>query len=388
MLSQLARALSEYDQMKIDHVATARIQSVLAATLLAASRFSEKSWKIDAITRTKQLLKESKDCYMRALLTYRESAVLRMSGKWDDSNKALEDFAHANVLTNYDQRSEISCRYNSQRGDLVISFAENLIRVGRLEEAKSELSEWSPLNVTTPSTLERITSKARDIILGKVLRYQGTFVESLSLLERLLEDSLMDDFFEGTGWYRVLLSGIADLYCEVGRANSSEMLLRRELQPMIERGTQDIATGRRLQLSLAEAFLQMDMFGKAEETLLHLKSVLQDSMSQDYTARTNIFRVWIGLARTSHRQDQWHEALARWKSALTVAELLGTREGFNTGLVLYSMAHSLLMIGDEAGSGQTLEEAKFNMAKERRLFWIAGFHSRWHDYLVTMMDLK
>ena len=385
MLPQLARVLSEYDTMNIVGRDARSFRPVLAATILAASRFSDNSWKTEAIDRTKQVLEGSMDCYMKAWLASRESAVLRMFGKWDESDEVLRAFVQSTVLAGHDQESETSPRYNSQRGELVISFAENLIRRGKIEEAKNELSEWSPLDLTAPSTLERLTLRARDIILGKALRYQGCFAEALSLLEKLLEESHVDDFFEGTGWYRVLLSGIADSYCELGRGHDAEELVRRELQPMIERGTQDIATGRRLRMSLAEAFLERGMFNEAEETLLRLKTVYEATTRRGHTMDISFFRVCVGLARTSHRQARWHEALSYWDSALATAKRLKIGEGANAGIVRYSMAHALLMMGNETESNTTLEEAKRNMSTEHRLFWIAGFSSRWHDFIVKIM---
>jgi hypothetical protein len=66
----------------------------------------------------------------------------------------------------------------------------------------------------------------------KILRYQGLLREALELLGGVLQDSLLDDYFEGTGWYGVLLSGVADLYCGLGQPVDAEKPLQRELNPM------------------------------------------------------------------------------------------------------------------------------------------------------------
>jgi len=57
-----------------------------------------------------------------------------------------------------------------------------------LDEAKDELKEWSPVDPDALSSFERITLRARDIILGKALRYQGHFLEALALLEKLINE--------------------------------------------------------------------------------------------------------------------------------------------------------------------------------------------------------
>ena len=385
MLPQLAHVLAQYDKMGLNHQEIPPFRNELASTTLAASRFSDMSWKIEMITRAKQLLKDSPDSYLNAWLTYRESAILRMRGKRDESAKTLEDFVRATALPANNRGSELTPRYNAQRSDLIISFSENMIQQGRLEEAKMELYEWSPLDLTAPSTLERIASRARDITLGKILRYQGLFKDALVLLEKVLEESHIDDFFEGTGWYRVLLSGVADLYIELGRSEDAEKILRQELQPMVEAGTQDIATGKRLRLSLVETYLERNMFGIAEEALLHLKEEYEVIKEPDYATSINIFRVWLGLARVSHRQGNWEDALSYWRQALAATEQLKMSNGFNAGIVRYSLAHALLMTGDSAQSDLMVAQAKQNMASEPRMFWIAGFNSKWHDYAIISL---
>jgi hypothetical protein len=135
------------------------------------------------------------------------------------------------AATPKEKELELGRRYNAQRGELVISFAENLIREGKHVEAKAELTEGSPLDIA-PSPLEKITSRARDITLGKILRLQGLFHEALAQLDGVLQGCLLDEYFEGTGWYWVLLSEVADLRCELGQPLEAEKLLIQELTPM------------------------------------------------------------------------------------------------------------------------------------------------------------
>jgi len=200
MLPHLNRILSEYDSICIESRETTAFQHELAAAILAASRFSDAQWKKEAISRAKKLLDGDNNQHFNAWLAYRESAVMRMSGMLRESELALETFVRSTVIQSADSL-EINPQFNAQRGDLVISYSENLIRKGKLDEAKRELIEWKPLNATSPSSLEKIAIRARDITLGKVLRYQGLFTEAVLLLETVLDECILDDFFEGTGWY-------------------------------------------------------------------------------------------------------------------------------------------------------------------------------------------
>ncbi|TPX20904.1 hypothetical protein DIZ76_016801 [Coccidioides immitis] len=376
----LSRVLSEYDSMALEDGEPTFFRHELAACLLAASRFSNAKWKVEAITRTKKLLEGDDDPFLNAWLAYRESSVMRMSGMSEESDRALHSFLR-DIAMPLAEDSKLTQRFNAQRGDLIISFSENLIYQGKLAEAKAELIEWKSLG-TEISTLEKITLRACNITLGKILRLQGEFKEALEQLDSVLQNSFFDDFFEGTGWYRVLLSEVADLRCELGQHVEAEKLLVQELAPMREKGTQYIATGRRLQMSLAETYLQRNMYAEAETLLYDLKRVYLSSEEPDFNVKFNKFRVWASLARVSHRQSHWEDALTRWKHALSALESLKMDKGFNAGLVQASIAHTLMETGHEMDGAHMLQKAKANMASESRVFWIPLFNSRWHDFII------
>ncbi|KAL1853794.1 hypothetical protein Plec18167_007216 [Paecilomyces lecythidis] len=383
LLPHLDRVLGHYDAICVKHGEQPIFVHELASTLLAASRFSNAEWKAEAISRTKKLLEDDKDPYMNAWLAYRESAIARMFGKEAESEDALQRFLQFSTTLGQEE-FKLDPRFNAQRGDLIISFSENLIRQGKLLEAKKELIEWKPLG-GSQSTLEGITLRARDITLGKVLRYQGFFEEARTLLEGVLQNSVLDDYFEGTGWYRVLLSNVADLYCELGLPANSEKLIMQELSPMKERGTQDIATGRRLQMSLAETYLQRHMYAKAESLLLDLQRAFMSSDGPEYTSDVNTFRIWILLARISHAQSCWDGCLARWKHALSVLERLNLDRGFNSGLVRCSIADVLFMTGHRTEAAEMFRKAQADMTSEPRIFWIPLFNSQWHDFIMDRL---
>lgn len=383
MLPQLSRVLSEYDTMCVNQGEQTLFRHELASTLLAASRFSDAQWKTEAISRTKQLLEHDDEPHFRSWLAYRESAILRMSGKIQKSESALEGFLQYLTTLSPDD-SELTPTFNAQRGELIISFAENLIRKGKLLEAKAELVEWKALRENY-STLEKMTSRARDIVLGKVLRFEGHFRDALVLLESVLQGCQLDDYFEGSGWYRVLLSEVADLYCELDRPTDAEVLLLRELTPMRERGTQDVATGRRLRMSLAETYLQRNMYTETESLLVTLQQAFLSSGAPDYAAKFNIFRTWVSLARTLHRQSRWEEALSKWRQALSDLNHLGLGEGFNAGIVRCSISHALMMTGHEQESKRMSQEAKGNLASKSRVYWIPLFNSQWHDFVLDCL---
>lgn len=387
MIPHLLRILSEHDKLSSveDPI---KFPRELATTILVASRFLDKSWKFEAIERAKDLLDGDQDPYMNAYLTNRSSSVFRMTGMKDKSNQVLQEFVQSTVLLGHGHGWEEDPRHNALRGELIISYTQNLIRQGKLQQAENELSEWSALDMDNPSTLEKITSRARDITLGKVLRFQGKFKEALQLVEKVLENSHSDNNFEGTGWYRVLVSGVAELYCELGREKEAESLLLNELKPMTEKGAQDVSNGKRLQRSLAETYIGRKMFPEAEQVLLHLKDLNTSKSNLAPPDNLGLYRIWVSLARVAHLQSHWSQALEYWSEGLLVAERVQMGGGFNAGLVRYSMAHALRKTGDRTKSKEMLEEAQENMSSESCIYWCPCFHSRWREYIVKAMEME
>ncbi|KAI9847786.1 MAG: hypothetical protein M1837_001679 [Sclerophora amabilis] len=385
-LPHVNRILKEYDRFTDSSLLTTPVKRELASMLLAASRFSSTTWKIEAMTLVKGLLQNDTDCYMHALAAHRESAILRMIGNQKDSNRTLEKFVHSTVFPGYDKGVEADARWNAQRGDLVVSFAENMVQDGLLAVARKELLEWNPMDPALPSTMERGVLRSRNINLGKILRYEGRFQEALPYLEDILRESVDDQFYQGAGWRRTLLSNIADLYCELHRAADAEDLLDPELKRIT--GIQSTSSGRRLQLSLTESFIQRGMYDEGTECLMKLKPIYESIPNPDIISSRGHFRVWTGLARIAHLRSQWDEALFRWREALKILETLGREKGFNSGLVRYSISHALLKLGKREESSATLSQAKIDLASEGRKYWIVGLNSYWFDFVAQCMSDK
>ncbi|KAL5342888.1 hypothetical protein BJX70DRAFT_409220 [Aspergillus crustosus] len=380
-LPHLSRVFSELDAMSPEHDSHIPFRHELASTLLAASRFSFARWKVEAIDRTKTLLEGDDDLYLNAHTTRRMSEVLRGSGKVKESQDALYQFPHGFMAPAVGS-SRSSRRYNAELGELIISVAENLIRQGKLDDAKGMLTDWEPHDASKPSSVENMTTWARDTSLGKILRLQGYFHEALAQLRHVLEGCATDDYFEGTGRYRMLVSEVADLHCELDQSLDAEKLLLNELIPNRERGTPNTTTGRRLRMSLAETYLQRGMYAQAEDLLFELQRALMASCELDYNARIVDFRIWNLLARNAHQQSKWEQAISRWRKALSALKGLDMDQGFDAGIVRCSIAHALYVTGHKKQGIKKRDEARENMASEHRSYWIPIFGSQWHDYIV------
>ena len=385
-MPHVERVLKVVKEIQHTPAFTRAVRNEFVSMLLASSRFSSMSWKRKAVSRAKQLFSSDTEGYLHAWSAYRESSLLRMLGKRTESNETLENFIHTTAVPDSGSEIQIDARWNAQQGDLVISYAQNLIQDLDLVTAKKELYAWNPLDPSTPSARERIALRGRNTTLGKILRYEGNFEEALQFLEDLLQESEADDFYEGTGWRRVMLSEVSDLYCELKRHSDATALLEPELRKMIKRGVENIGGGRRIQLALVESFIGREMWAPAESRLLSLKVVFEGMSDPDVTYRKAVFRIWASLARIAHYNGQWDKSLSRWEQAFKALEMHGWENSYNAGLVRYSQSYTLWKL-DRAEEGRSIALlGKANLQTERRLRWIVGLNSYWHEHIVELVN--
>lgn len=385
MMAHVHHVMKDCDLLPTQTTIPSDAWPTMASMLLATSRFSDMMWKNKALRYAKGLLRYSSDCYLLACVAHRESALLRISGKIEESNKALEAFIHSTIFPGHDQGLEADARWNAQRGNLICSFAENLIHVDSLGRAKDEVCEWRPLTPNSSTPMERPVVWSKNILLGKIIRLQGHFSEALPYFESLLEESATDEYFESTGWHRTILCNVADLYSELNREVEAEGILTAELKRMTDWHCENIPVGRRLQLSTAEALLRRGFHDKAEGIFEKLMLVY-DAIDKPSTSTINgIFRMWAGLARLSHMRNDWNEASQRWRQALKVVEDCDWQDGFNASISRLSLAHVYKELGDLEESSGMLMRAKSYLDKQGPKFGIVGLGSYWYEYVDGLL---
>lgn len=385
MIPQVDRSLKEYDSGIEEGIGCEDTRQHIAETLVSASRFSITSWKLRCIERAEGLLDSASHDYLRAAITYRNSSLVRMTGHKKMSNELLKQFIHSDDSS---KLSSLDPRYNAHRLDLIISYAQNLVQESNLATAREELSNWLPLNTTSPSSMERLALKNRNTTLGKILRYEGKFAEALTYLEGILEHSGYEDeeIGETTGWRHLLLSNIADVYTELGRPVNAITILEPEITQMRSKNWAESGSSKRLQLSLIEAFIRHDELENALKWLLPLKLHLEKVKEPDVLTKRGLLRVWTTLARIAHFRQDWNEALPNWKKALGVIESLGERGNFSGGQVKCAIAYTLYALGHVAEGLVFFKEARLNLARQRRFYYLVGFDSYWHDSVMQLLS--
>jgi len=384
-LPHVQRIMGEFAALSSSKSSLEALNSEFAEVMLAASRFYTASWKREVVGLAKRLSENVQDPYLHICIAQRESSLLRIQGNIGDSSVALERFIDTTILPGGDEPLKHDARWNAQRGELIHSFAENLIQQGLLDDAERELLEWSPIQISSPSTLETIVMHSKTISLGRILKTRGRFHQALVSLLTLLQENEDDDTNLG-GWRKVLLSNVADLYSELGQPLLAQKILIPELEKMRLTGSHDTSAGRRLQLALAESWLRNDENRKAQDALEAINSSLDSMEELDVIAKRAKFRVWSGLARVALACSRWEEAIIAWNRAAEALDILGRRTGMQPGLVHLGRSYALWQQEDAQLS---VEEARKGLAlldgEGERRYWIVGLDSYWRDHIIHVI---
>jgi tetratricopeptide (TPR) repeat protein len=392
MLPHVSRCMKEYDRITQNGPpVTKATKSHMAALLLASSRFSDNSWKWKVVETTQQILSDDGDPYLYGWATQRKSSLLRMKGMMAESSRTLEECIHSTIFPSLDTPNiEKSRRWNAQRGELVVSFADNLIMNGNTALAEKELREWEPLSPDPISAMELIVLRNRNTTLAKIFREERRFEESIVLFEKVLDESRDDKLYDHTGNRMIILSNLADLYLETGRADDAYKILVPGIELMRSRGTLNISAGRRLNLALTEVYIRQGELDKAEKLLFELQAVIELDKDPDMISKTAMFRVWSGLARISHTQGRWCDALSRWQRALEAGEQCGWAEGKHPlNVVHYSLADVYDELDRAEDAKKLIEQTEASLEeKGGKKFWMVGFATYWLEYVEERMKSK
>lgn len=139
-LPNVSRVLGEYDLVAQHIPISSPVRLQLATMLLSASWFLRPSWKPQAINRAKALLEPNPDLYLHAWVASRECSHSSSLGDKKGYNEIYEKFVHSSVLRAQDYVLKSNTRYNAQRAELILSYAQNLIQDCKFALARKELS--------------------------------------------------------------------------------------------------------------------------------------------------------------------------------------------------------------------------------------------------------
>ncbi|KAL8781521.1 MAG: hypothetical protein Q9213_005970 [Squamulea squamosa] len=335
----------------------------IARLLLSASVFGNDSWKLEALEAVRSILEVPAQPYLQAWLNCRECHLASLNIKHEVYDPALWQ------VDSCDQDN----RVNAYRGKWFLAYAMYKQRCNDLDGALAIADRYRPLDDAHPSTMEALVLADKQFVRGRIYRYKGGFTTAVTLLQPYNKN--LDLVHSGQR-----TAQLACVLCEKGQFDLAEDMLRHELVGLKDQGLEDVSFGRDIRLSLAETLLMKGLLREAEE---HFRALEELFESCDVNLATGIgrLRLWLGLARISHRQGLWVDATNRWKSALKAAEDCGWAAGFAAMVIHNSLGH-IHWVQFRAH----LKQASDIFPRERREFWFTGL-AGWLDNLEADLGL-
>lgn len=345
----------------------------LVLTLLEAARFAPMAWKRIAVARANAAMCGLEDARLSSCIATTQSVMRRFDGvQAEQPGQTLDAFS--DEPTNPGDR-----RSNACRGLLVIQRSLDCIQVEELSQAAQILHKWNPLSLIAPSLMEQTVLFRKNLLLGKVLRYQGHFKqahqhlqEALALTKRPQVDLTFDEDL------RDLTCELADTLRELNEPCAAEVLLREQLARMDEHVPGSAMPGRSLlQASLAEALFAQGQMGEAEQLCLQARSSRN-------IMKLGTLRFAITLAKIAHMADKPRAAQQFWSEALAAISKFPLTNGRTTRIILLS-AHEVLPENQvDQIRQQSVEQVKHLEELARPTggthYWIAGIR-HWESHL-------
>ena len=137
----------------------------VAEVLLAASYFLNISWKSKALEAVKAIMADEPAEYLQVWSNLRKCTLAGLEIGNEIKESAIQSVGHG----------QVDARSNALYSELILSYASNMIRWNHLDHARSMLDHFSPLNSDSPSTMERLVLRKKQLTIGRIGRYQGNF---------------------------------------------------------------------------------------------------------------------------------------------------------------------------------------------------------------------
>lgn len=345
---------------------TACTQSDLALTLIEASRFSNMAWKRFAIGQAEEISRHLDEPYLYSRITESKSLLARIAG---DAFQAVADINNAcggKLSTFVDKRT------HSAMGLATIQHSLNCAQVENMTGARDALEQRRTLS--NSCSMEQVVQFRIDMLLGRFLRYQGEFVESLAHLKRAQSKAEETGSLSFNEDLRDLTCDLADTLRELDDPITAEHHLRAEIT---RRSQNNACTSQTpLQLCLAEALFAQGHFEETEQLCLEIKS-------RSHLLRFEKLRTHIVLAKVYHIKANNEEALSHWSAAMTQIAKFRLTNGHTTRIIVLSISDILRRWGNDVLVEVSLKEAAYldQLAQPGGIrYWVAGMR-HWLAYL-------
>ncbi|MCJ1248447.1 hypothetical protein MMC30_005665 [Trapelia coarctata] len=370
-IHQIQHIVEQYHLL--DKILSPSTKHKFAEVLLAASYFGDVPWKSRAGEAVKMMIVGEVADYLQTWLNMR---VCILTGL-DCGGETMEPVI-------YPENDQIDARSNAFYGQWILSYAANKIRRNNLIHARIWLSRFLPLNRECPSTMERLVLQRKKIMEGKIFRYQGKFREAQERLTPSLgcENAALDGATASTR-----IPHLAAVLCELGEPEKAQEILESEIQLSEALNTHNLRQGKGLRLALAEALLEQRLCKKAEDIYLTLEELFKNTPNTNMDTQMCNMRIRVGLARISHLNNHWSNALCYWENALAYWEgVVQTSmewendEGFIKMIIYYSIGDVKFELG-MSDYESYLKKGDKLLERNGRRFWFTALGTSWLKFI-------
>ncbi|KAL4948712.1 hypothetical protein BDW69DRAFT_88721 [Aspergillus filifer] len=332
------------------------VRTDMGLSLIESSRFLNMEWKRFAISQAEELTIGLDDGYTHSCLVQRQCILQRLSGKTDSAFPHLPDVVsgHSNI------------RLHAALGHILIQGAMDHIQRDELSKAVHLLEKWQP--VQQPSAMEYVVLFRQNLIFGKIFRYKGEFLRSLSFLKMARSIAEVTEnliFGEDTC---ELACNLAETYLELENPTKAEVCLRAEMKRQYSKQA--------LLVVLAEALFAQARFEEVDSLCHSLQPPLK-------LRKMERLRLSIVQAKLSHARNRFDIAFSYWTEAMENLRLFNLAGGHTTCIILRSQCDILRKQGLlelERQSYKQREDLENYAALDGALYWIAGLR-HWLKYL-------
>lgn len=329
------------------------------------------AWKHDSIAQAHKAMAGVEDWYLASRFASVKSTFYRLDQQHEAAVQVIRAF---HDLKQPDSKNQME---NSAIGFISLQQALNYIQVEEHPKAQQILIEWRPIG-HEPSLMEQVVAFRMNMILGKILRFQGQFDDSLTRLKTsyALMEGLHDFTFDEDR--RDLTCDMADTLRELDEPEVAETYVRNEIARWGASAHVKAYSG----ISFLEACLAEILFAQGQ--MNDAERICSDLLSRSRLFKFGRLRACVILAKVHQVRGDRVKAAEYWGKTMNAMGQWAVSNGLTARVVMLSM-EKLGCLPPE-GLNRSMQQREFlvTLANPGAMrYWIAGMR-HWEKYLATL----
>jgi tetratricopeptide (TPR) repeat protein len=327
-------------------------------------------WKRFSVSQAEVVACGIEDMFLRSCIAQAQCLLNRIAGDMGKAASSLDNVSYGTLSGTMDPKM------HSTIGQAAIQRSLNCVQVDDPLVAMQLLIDWKPLDQDV-SLMEITTLFRRDLLLGRILRFQGKFEDSFTYLQRSQKMAEQHKNLIFDEDLRDLVCDLADTLRELEDPVSAEHHLRTQIARQAETGAA-FSGQSLLELSLAEALFAQRCYEEAKRLCL-------DIQLRSNLLKAEKLRLRITLAKIYHVEGDFGGALTVWSQAMESLRKFPLTNGHTTRIIVISICDTLSLFGQTTLVKESLKQLDNldELAKPGgTLYWIAGLR-HWFIYLQS-----